>query len=213
MKELRDETEELLQKELEDYKPKTSASVVGIWWSLWIISLIISQVVFQQGRYADTVDSMMTNSMLTMAASLIDIPLALITIKMVRQYSKAEPLLFKLKHQEVSQEVTIDPAHLDGSINGFNIELSEVRVPNEIQRSLKNDTFTLKHTLKETRRYIKLYGSKEYPFFAAMELDRRKEQLDQSMLDNLTAAAQEHFKVTSINEALAKLKQERPANN
>ncbi|TLX72865.1 DUF4328 domain-containing protein [Labilibacter sediminis] len=93
MKELYIETKEYLIKTGATVSEKFTTGSLGIWWTLWIISGIIGQVVFRLSMRAETIDEMLFMTTLEMAENIIAIPLAIVTVKMIKDYSDVEELL------------------------------------------------------------------------------------------------------------------------
>jgi sugar phosphate permease len=73
---------------------------LGLWWTLWIISNLIGQFVFRYSMNAESIDELTTTTIASMIANIVGIPLALITIKIVKDYSNVEPLLIEIKDEE-----------------------------------------------------------------------------------------------------------------
>lgn len=112
MKELYTETKELLSRNELETIGKVSASTrkdlsarnvditdnlstgrLGLWWAFWIISSILGQIVFRYSREAETIDELLVLAVIGMISNIVGIPLALITIKVIKNYSEVEPLL------------------------------------------------------------------------------------------------------------------------
>lgn len=100
MKELYEETEFLLRKKLNNFKQNISTVYVGWWWTFWIISSIIGQVLFRYSRKAETLHELTVTTLSSMAFNIFSIPLALLAIKVIKDYAKLEPLLFEIKEEE-----------------------------------------------------------------------------------------------------------------
>ena len=99
MKELYQETKVLLTKEGLTVSENYSTNSLGLWWTLWIISGIIGQFIFRYSMRAETIDELTISTVSGMVANIIGIPLALITIKIIKDYSKVEPLLNEIKDE------------------------------------------------------------------------------------------------------------------
>jgi hypothetical protein len=98
MKELYQETKGLLTRKGLIVSEEYSTSYLGWWWTLWIINNIIGQIIF---RYpSETIDELIGGTVASMIGSVIGIPLALITIKVIKDYSDIEPLLNEIKDEE-----------------------------------------------------------------------------------------------------------------
>jgi hypothetical protein len=93
MSELYNETRRVLEKRGVLLEGKLDNTIVGFWWVLWIINLILDRF---SGRYAlraDTIDQLITSTVLSGVSNLIAIPLAFLAIKVVQNYAAVEPLL------------------------------------------------------------------------------------------------------------------------
>ncbi len=93
MKELYTITKEVLTEKGIEVNQNLGRYSLGIWWTLWIINNIIGQVVFRYTPTADSLPELAVATMLSMLNNIIGIPLALITVKVIKDYSKLEPLL------------------------------------------------------------------------------------------------------------------------
>ena len=100
MKELYVETSRLLSKENENRNVYLNTSYIVIWWTLWIISSLISQFIFRFTMDAQSLDELKFSTEASMIGSFVGILLAIITIKVVKDYSAIEPLLLSLKEEE-----------------------------------------------------------------------------------------------------------------
>lgn len=93
MKELYNETKELLTEKGLIYNTELSTSALGWWWGLWILSGILGQIVFRLSLNAETLDEIISLTLIGIGANIVGIPLALIAIKVIKDYAKVEPLL------------------------------------------------------------------------------------------------------------------------
>ena len=100
MKEIYQETKELLIKKGIVFNQTFSISALGWWWALWIISNIIGQFVFRYSMKAESIDELTISTVAGIVGNVIGIPLALITIKVIKDYSNVEPLLNEIKDEE-----------------------------------------------------------------------------------------------------------------
>lgn len=100
MKELFLETKALLaNKDLSIYE-RFSTPALGVWWTLWIISSLVGQFVFRYSLRAETLQDYITVTIVGMVVNFIGVPLALITIKVIKDYAAVEPLLAELNKGE-----------------------------------------------------------------------------------------------------------------
>ena len=93
MKELYEETEILISKRSGTERITLPTAYVGIWWTLWIVNNLLGQFIFRSSREANDIGEMVFNTQMNLFVNIISIPLALITVKVIRDYSKVEPLL------------------------------------------------------------------------------------------------------------------------
>lgn len=100
MKELYVETNDLFAKKQLGFNQKLSPNIVGLWWALWLLSGFIGQFVFKLSMKAETIDELMNSTLVSMVNNLIGIPLALITIKLIKDYSNVELLLNEIDNQD-----------------------------------------------------------------------------------------------------------------
>lgn len=107
MKELYLETQILLSKKDENYAQNLTTHFIGWWWALWIISSFLGQFIFRYSMKAETLEELTTTTIASIVASIIGIPLAIITVKVIKDYSEVEHLLYELKDEE--EEVKIIP--------------------------------------------------------------------------------------------------------
>ena len=102
MKELYIETKELFTKKGLSEKVEYTTNYLGWWWALWIISGFVGQMIFRSAIRggADTIEKLITITVTQMILGILGVPLALITVKIIRDYSKAEPLLTQIDNEE-----------------------------------------------------------------------------------------------------------------
>jgi len=93
MKELYKETKEVLVKTGINDCTSLTTNLLGWWWTLWILNNIIGQFVFRYSMKAVTIDELTVSTIAGMIGNIAGIPLALITIKVITDYSKVEQLL------------------------------------------------------------------------------------------------------------------------
>lgn len=96
MKEMFLETNTLLKNKVEGYSSLPSAKTVGVWWTFWIISNILGNVVFRIEARADSVDQMIMVSIMNIILGFLAVPLALITVRLIKEYAAMEIELSKV---------------------------------------------------------------------------------------------------------------------
>ena len=99
MKELYQETKALFIKKGIDVNSNFTTNALGWWWTLWIINSIIGQFVFRYSMKADTIDELTISTVASMIGNILGIPLALITVKVIKDYANVETLLSEIKDE------------------------------------------------------------------------------------------------------------------
>ncbi len=107
MRELYVETDAILMRRSEGYTERTNRMLLGFWWTFWIISSILGRIFYK--LKADTLDEIISYTKNQILLSLILIPLGLMAIKLVRDYSKMETLLKELPEPSIEQEPVVTP--------------------------------------------------------------------------------------------------------
>ena len=93
MKELFETTIEILKTKGNDMTENYSSSLLSVWWTLWIISGILGQFIFRFSSKAETVEQLITLTEADLVSSIIGVPLALVTIRIIKKYSEIESQL------------------------------------------------------------------------------------------------------------------------
>jgi hypothetical protein len=106
MKELYHETKLLLIKNGLEKGVNLSLGAVGWWWTFWILNNFIGQFVFRYSMKAETIDQLINSTFASMIGDIAGIPLALFTIKVIRDYANIEPLLCEIKSEEEATVIT-----------------------------------------------------------------------------------------------------------
>lgn len=94
MRELYIETSELIKTK------QPNLIFVNLWWFLWITSNIIENTSFRIFMRADSLDQMMDSYKLDIFICILYIPLCLLVIKVIKDYSKIEQQFYLLKQVE-----------------------------------------------------------------------------------------------------------------
>lgn len=106
MKELYVETQSLLTAKQQISTVNLNTQFIGWWWALWLIASFLGQFVFRYSLKAESLEALTTATIASIIASIIGIPLALITVKIIKDYAEIEPLFYKLEN-EIEQEQII----------------------------------------------------------------------------------------------------------
>lgn len=93
MKELYTETKKTLLEKDNSLQIDLSTKFLALWWTLWIVSGIFGQVVFRLSRNAETIPELITGTVLYIISGVLGVGLAIVTIKIIKDYSEVEGLL------------------------------------------------------------------------------------------------------------------------
>ncbi|MDD5149344.1 MAG: DUF4328 domain-containing protein [Flavobacterium sp.] len=100
MKELFQETHLFLKRNDVHTTEHFSMPSLSLWWTFWIIDWFVGRFVFKYSMKAETIDELTTSTIAEMVSNGIGIVLAIITINIITEYSKLEPLMHKVKITE-----------------------------------------------------------------------------------------------------------------
>lgn len=100
MKELYRKTKYFLEINMIKTTSNLSTATLSLWWALWIISSILGQFLFRYSLKAVTIDQLNTSTISSIVLNAIGIPLILVTLKVIKDYSKIEPLLIEAEKME-----------------------------------------------------------------------------------------------------------------
>lgn len=99
MQEIDEETSLLISKRTQEPVKKDNV-LIGSWWALWIIAGIVGRYIFRIGLRAETLEDLMQSTKADMVGILIDTPLAILAILVIRAVSKKELQLEALEKKE-----------------------------------------------------------------------------------------------------------------
>jgi hypothetical protein len=103
MRELYVETAHLMRRHEMSDKVRYTDKYLIWWWVLWIVSGFIGNIIFRTSlKDPETIDGYMYLTLAQIVVGILRIALAPITIKIIRDYSKVEPLLIELEHKNVA---------------------------------------------------------------------------------------------------------------
>lgn len=86
-----------------DWNNAEGASLLGIWWALWLISGFAGHISFRMALQADSISALQSSTGASIVSEFIDIPLILVAISLVSAiFAKQETLVGKAFHRGVS---------------------------------------------------------------------------------------------------------------
>lgn len=100
MRELYEETARVFVKKERTGAYIASTKFLGWWWALWLVHNIINQYVSRTSWKAEEPSELMNVTAVDMISTLIGIPLAIITVKVIKDYAKMEVHLQALSLEE-----------------------------------------------------------------------------------------------------------------
>lgn len=100
MKELFQETQLFLKRNEVHTSEHLAMPSLGLWWAFWIINWFVGRFVFKYSMKAETIDELTRSTIGQLISNAIGIVLAIITINIITEYSKLEPLMHKVKITE-----------------------------------------------------------------------------------------------------------------
>ena len=100
MRELYLETYALLGGKKGQYPENYTTAYVGWWWSLVIVTSTASRIDSFYARGAEEIPELITSSLISAISSLLEIPAALLTVKVIGDYMKMERLLLEQESEE-----------------------------------------------------------------------------------------------------------------
>lgn len=86
------------------YDNKLKTGYLPLWWTLWIIGGIIGNILFRTSFKAETLTQLIDSEILTIASSIIGIPLAIVTIIVIKDYTEAEKTLYEVDQEGLEEE-------------------------------------------------------------------------------------------------------------
>lgn len=88
----------------EDFGKK---ELISAWWTFWIISSLLGNFIRRSSTKATSIDDFIFSTKGEMILSIIGIPLAILTIMLIRTYARKEEELAKLELNEVDYSETV----------------------------------------------------------------------------------------------------------
>ena len=84
-------------KKEEGFKHNLELNKVSVWWTFWIISSILGQIVFRMSRGEGSVEQMMNADLISIVNDLVAIPLTIFTVAMIKNFAAHEQQIFEFE--------------------------------------------------------------------------------------------------------------------
>ncbi len=94
MDELRTKSDKIIQDRTGNQFTDHKTGLLGFWWALWILSSVIGQIVMRMSFRSETLTDYINGTIGDIILSIVGIPLAYITIMVIKGYSKKEEVLY-----------------------------------------------------------------------------------------------------------------------
>lgn len=99
MRKMWKKTTRLIKAEDSNYLD-SNTTVIGFWWTLWIVSNYIGNYVLKGIFKEQTIENLMSSTIADMVMSILGIPLAIVTVTIIKNYSSKEEKISSLEKQE-----------------------------------------------------------------------------------------------------------------
>lgn len=100
MREMWESTTHLINEKTSDYYTESSTTILGFWWALWIISGYVGNYILKIAFDTDTIENLLSSTVGNIVLSIIGIPLAIITVRIIKVYSSKEEQIAGLEKIE-----------------------------------------------------------------------------------------------------------------
>jgi|GEM_PF-447940 len=100
MKEMWVKTSKLISEATDSISDTKGTALIGIWWTLWIISNYVGQYIIKVAFNSTSVEDYINLTIADIFDSLLGIPLALIVIKIIKRYAAKEEKLAEIENPE-----------------------------------------------------------------------------------------------------------------
>ena len=103
MQELYHETRLILLRNKVKFNSTFSSKYLGWWWALWVFSGISGQSIQSYSNTAESIDQLIWLTFASLVSNIMGIFLAIITIKVIKDYAEIEPLLVRIQKKRIEE--------------------------------------------------------------------------------------------------------------
>ena len=100
MKELFQATHLFLKRNEVHTREHFSITTLSLWWTFWIIDRLFGQFVFKYSMKAETLEELTFSTIAQLIVNGLGIVLAIITVKVIKEYSSLKTLMHKMRSTE-----------------------------------------------------------------------------------------------------------------
>jgi len=77
-----------------------NTQLIGFWWGLWIVSNYLGNYILKTSFKEETIENLMNSTVADIILSLIGIPLAIVTVKVIKSYALKEDKISKISRKD-----------------------------------------------------------------------------------------------------------------
>ncbi|MBK9448721.1 MAG: DUF4328 domain-containing protein [Bacteroidetes bacterium] len=93
MSELFQVSKAILSRNLPQWQAREHSTLLGIWWALWVINNVWGNISARVTLDASTIEKLIVSTQISMWNVVINIPLAILAVRIIQEYSGMEGLL------------------------------------------------------------------------------------------------------------------------
>jgi len=105
MSEIQTKTTNLINKQVQNKIIDTTGPIIGIWWTLWIVSNYIGNYTLKALFKEETIEVLINSTIADIAMGLIDLPMGILAVMLVKAWSKKETLLLELERKNTQVQL------------------------------------------------------------------------------------------------------------
>ncbi|MEN9928953.1 MAG: hypothetical protein RLZZ231_874 [Bacteroidota bacterium] len=99
---------------IKEIQTNVSTQFLGWWWFLWVVNGVIGQMSFRLSMHAESIEELITSTTIEMIGNVLGIPLAILTVKVIKDASILETAVDLAPEpkdvEEIPQEIEMNTA-------------------------------------------------------------------------------------------------------
>ncbi len=99
-KEINEKTQKRIQQLTPEYEIQSSSSLIIVWWTLYLISNLMDQIVLRVAWKAETIEQMIRASKVGIIADIVTLPAAIAAYFLIKNIARKEALLYNILEKE-----------------------------------------------------------------------------------------------------------------
>lgn len=93
MRELFERSNEIISEKMGAFHPKNYRVAIDFWWALWVISNVLTNFSLRLMPNSGSIEDLKTETLANVFLAILEIPLALVTVKVIKLYADQELVL------------------------------------------------------------------------------------------------------------------------